>query len=387
VQKFDHIRPYNDEEVQEAIQQLTNHPMIKALLNFTFPYKEEAEVQILLDSCNSIYDFQTKVIYHSVQKVLENSCDGFTTSGFENLEKDTSYLFISNHRDIILDTSLLNVALYDKQLVMTASAIGDNLVKKPFLMSLSKLNRNFLIQRGLSLREMLQSSKLVSSYIKRLVLKEKRSVWIAQGEGRTKNGDDKTQQGVLKMLSMANDEDEFSYLKKLKIVPVAISYEYDPTDLLKIPELMAKAKKVKYIKTNNEDFNSILQGAAGNKKRIHISAGTPIDKELDVIDASDEAVNKKLQQLATLIDGKIYEAYKLWPSNYIAYDLLNSSTKYQDEYNEKEKRQFERRVERRVAPENDIALKSFLEMYANPVINKETLIDHSRSTLNRIINE
>ncbi|MFP2996976.1 1-acyl-sn-glycerol-3-phosphate acyltransferase [Spongiivirga sp. MCCC 1A20706] len=369
MQDFDAIRPFHDHEVQAVLQQSVQHPMVKALLNFTFPDKEEHEIKAILDNCRSIQDFQSKVIYHSVQNVLARSCEAFTTSGFDKLDSDQPYLYISNHRDIILDTSLLNVALYDHDLIMTASAIGSNLVHKPFLMALSKLNRNFMIMRNLAPREMLKSSQLVSDYIKHLLLEDNRSVWIAQREGRTKDGDDQTQQGVLKMISMAAEGDSFEYFKKIKIVPVAISYEYDPTDILKIPELLAKKNQIEYIKTNNEDFNSILQGAAGNKKRIHIAAGKPLNNELTDIQKNEHPLNKKLTDLKDCIDASIYKNYKLWPSNYIAYDLLNKTNKYEKMYNEKEKRQFDRRVERRVDPKNKQELEEFLGMYANPVVN------------------
>src|SRR5690606_17392988 len=208
----------------------------------------------------------------------------FTYSGFEKLDSNTAYLYVSNHRDIILDTSLLNVALFENNLIMTASAIGDNLVNKPFLLALSKLNRNFLIRRELSPREMLMSSKLVSEYIQNLLLEEKRSVWIAQREGRTKDGNDRTQQGVLKMLALANNEGSImQYFKKLKIIPVSISYEFDPTDVLKMPELMAKHYDQEYVKSSNEDFNTILKGATGQKRKMHIHAGEMLSVELDEI--------------------------------------------------------------------------------------------------------
>ncbi|MET0758845.1 MAG: 1-acyl-sn-glycerol-3-phosphate acyltransferase, partial [Flavobacterium sp.] len=181
--KFDTIRPFYDAEINEAIHKVINHPMMKALMNFTFPDVEDAVWKDQLRKTHSIRDFQCNFIYHSIQKVLEKSSDGLTTSGFEKLESNTSYLFISNHRDIILDTSLLNTCLFEHGLVMTASAIGDNLVKKAFLHTLAKLNRNFLVQRGLSPREMLQSSKLLAEYIAQLLLRENRSVWIAQREG------------------------------------------------------------------------------------------------------------------------------------------------------------------------------------------------------------
>ncbi|UOB19040.1 1-acyl-sn-glycerol-3-phosphate acyltransferase [Abyssalbus ytuae] len=369
--KFDQIRPFNDDEVHEALKQSVNHPIIKALLNFTFPDKDLEKVKEIVLSCHSIRDFQTKIIYNSVKNIIERTSEGFTHSGFEKLSPYTAYLFISNHRDIILDTSLLNVALYENNLVMTASAIGDNLVNKPFLLALSRLNRNFLIRRGLTPREMLGSSKLVSEYINNLLFKENRSVWIAQREGRTKDGNDRTQQGVLKMLALANTENSvMQYFKKLKIVPVSISYEFDPTDVLKMPELMAKHYDQEYVKSSNEDFNTILKGATGQKGRMNITAGRVIDAELDDIENSGEPANKQFQMLADIIDEKIYENYKLWPSKYIAYDLLNKTERFSDKYTEKEKRQFERRIERRVDTENEVALQNFLAMYANPVVNK-----------------
>ncbi|TRZ46361.1 1-acyl-sn-glycerol-3-phosphate acyltransferase [Robertkochia solimangrovi] len=370
--QIDDIRPYHDDEVNDALQAISRHPMIMALLQFTFPDKPMAEIKKIVESCHSIRDFQTRVIYKSVQMVLERSSEGFTTSGFEKLEPGVPYLFISNHRDIILDTSLLNVALYDHDLIMTASAIGDNLVGKPFLLALSKLNRNFLILRNLGPREMLQSSKLVSSYIGDLILNRSRSVWIAQREGRTKDGNDRTQQGVLKMIALAKgrDEEVMDYFKKLKIVPVSISYEFDPTDVLKMPELMAKHYDVEYVKSNNEDFNTILKGATGRKRRIHMSAGDVLDAELDVIRDSGEPVNRQFQMLAEEIDHIIHKNYKLWPSNYFAYDLLNGTKEFEAEYDEKEQRQFERRIKRRVEDDHEIELKNFLLMYANPVINK-----------------
>ena len=226
MQRFDAIRPFYDSEINEALHDVVNHPMMKTMMNFTFPEVADEVWKEQLKKTHSIRDFQCNFIYNTIQKVLEKSSEGLTTSGFEKLEKNTSYLFISNHRDILLDTTLLNVCLFEHGLVMTASAIGDNLVKKAFLSTLAKLNRNFLVLRGLSPREMLQSSKLLSEYIGQLLLRENRSVWIAQREGRTKDGNDETNPGVLKMIGMGSDEPNLmDYFKKLKIVPVSISYE------------------------------------------------------------------------------------------------------------------------------------------------------------------
>jgi hypothetical protein len=371
MQKFDAIRPFYDTEVNEAICASVNHPMMKAIMDFTFPDVADEVWKDQLRRTHSIRDFQCNFIYQAVQKVLEKSSEGLTTSGFEKLQKNTSYLFISNHRDIILDTSLLNVCLFEHGLVMTASAIGDNLVKRDFMNTLAKLNRNFLVQRGLSPRELLQSSKLLSEYMGHLLLRENRSVWIAQREGRTKDGNDATHSGVLKMLGMGSDEKNLmDYFKKLKIVPVSISYEYDPTDALKMPQLMAEAKAEIYVKEKNEDFITLLSGIIGQKKRIHIHVGDVLDKELDQIAVENDNTNKQVQALAQVIDDSILQSYKLWPTNYIAYDLLYKTDKYKSQYTEVEKSLFERRLELKIDCSNDIMMEGFLNMYANPVVNK-----------------
>lgn len=371
MQKFDDIRPFYDTEVNEGIRSSMNHPMMKALMNFTFPDVEDEVWKEQLKKTHSIRDFQCNFIYESVQQVLKKTSEGLTTSGFEKLEKNTSYLFISNHRDIILDTSLLNVCLFDHGLVMTASAIGDNLVKKSFLLTLSKLNRNFLVQRGLPPRELLQSSKLMAEYIGQLLLRENRSVWIAQREGRTKDGNDATHTGVLKMLAMGSDDKNLmDYFKKIKIVPVSISYEYDPTDALKIPQLMAELNDEIYIKEKNEDFITLLSGIMGQKKRIHIHVGDVLDKELDAIATEFDNTNKQVQAVAQAIDDSILQSYKLWPTNFIAYDLLNKTNHYSHLYTEDEKSLFERRYEMKIDASNEQMVEGFLAMYANPVVNK-----------------
>jgi 1-acyl-sn-glycerol-3-phosphate acyltransferase len=368
---FDSIRPYYDSEVNEALISSLHHPMMKALMNFTFPELDDEVWKEQLKRTHSIRDFQINFVYQSIQRVLEKSSEGLTTSGFEKLEPNTSYLFISNHRDIILDTSLLNVSLFDHGLVMTASAIGDNLVKKDFLLKLSKLNRNFLVQRGLPPRELLQSSKLMSEYIYHLLSKENRSVWIAQREGRTKDGNDATHQGVLKMVAMASDEENcMKFFKKLKVVPVSISYEYDPTDALKMPQLMALANDEVYIKEKNEDFITLLSGIIGQKKRIHIHIGDVLNKEYDTIIAETNNSNKQIQALAQVIDDSILQSYKLWPTNYIAYDILYKTNKFSANYTEKEKQLFERRLELKIDVDNEVLREGFLAMYANPVVNK-----------------
>ncbi len=211
----------------------------------------------------------------------------------------------------------------------------------------------------------------MSEYIREQLLHEDRSVWIAQREGRAKDGNDATQQGVLKMLAMAAGEQSLmDYFKNLKIVPVSISYEYDPTDSLKMPQLLAQHRDEEYIKGKNEDFTTILSGILGQKKRIHIHAGDVINTELDHIAATIENKNKQLQAIVQLIDDSIIKNYKLWPTKYIAYDLLNNTDTYASQYTEQEKQLFIRRLEMRIDPSDPVSKEYFLAMYANPLVNK-----------------
>jgi 1-acyl-sn-glycerol-3-phosphate acyltransferase len=369
--KFDAIRSFYDSEINDGIIKVIDHPMMKALMNFCFPGQDDEIWKEQLRKTHSIRDFQCNFIYYGVQQVLEKSSEGLTTSGFEKLEKNTAYLYISNHRDIVLDTTLLNACLFEHGLDMTSSAIGDNLVKKSFLKILSKLNRNFLVQRGLTPRELLVSSKLLSDYMAQLMLHENRSVWIAQREGRTKDGNDATNPGVLKMIAMGSDESNImDYFKKIKIVPVSISYEYDPTDALKMPQLLAEANNEVYIKEKNEDFKTLLSGIIGQKKRIHIHIGDVLDTEIDDIIKNVDTTNKQVQALAQVIDDSILTNYKLWTTNFIAYDILNNSNRFAHLYTENEKLLFERRLELRIDHEHPVAKQGFLDMYANPVVNK-----------------
>ncbi|CAM2898377.1 1-acyl-sn-glycerol-3-phosphate acyltransferase [Chryseobacterium flavum] len=376
--KFDEIRYFYDHEVNEALGSIARDPMMKALMNFTFPDTDEQVWLEQFKNVHSISDFQHQFVAFAVRQILAKSSDGLTTSGFDKLDKNTPYLFISNHRDIVLDTSLLNLVLLEGGYIMTASAIGDNLVRKKFLNVLAKLNRNFLVQRGLPLREQLTSSQTMSEYIREQLYNEKRSVWIAQREGRTKDGNDSTQQGVLKMLAMAaGDLSLTDYFKTLKIVPISISYEYDPTDSLKMPQLLARHRDEEYIKGKNEDFTNILSGILGQKKRIHIHAGDILDTELDEIAVTIDNKNKQLQAIAQVIDRSIISHYKLWPTKYIAYDLLHNTNKYTSEYTEQEKQLFIRRLEMRIDPSDPVSRKYFLAMYANPLVNK-LKVDNNR---------
>ena len=364
------IRPFFDAEVPEALLQIKDNPLIRAMLAYAFPDKTAQECEQKLLSCQKVTDFQVGIMYQVVVKAIEKSISEFTCEGFSNLKTRSAHTFISNHRDIILDTSLLNVALHNNGLEMTASAMGDNLLRKKYLKILAMLNRNIIIYRSLPPRAALEHSKLVSEYIYDCVTHNHRSVWLAQREGRTKNGDDRTQQGVLKMLTLNAPEgvSPLQYLKRLNIVPMAISYEFDPTDALKIPALIAQHKGETYVKTNKEDFENIIQGLIGQKGRVHISVGKPLDKELDAIEAEHQHLNKQLQAVAECLDAAIHKQYKLFPPNYIAADLQNNTFIYKEHYTEKEEKRFKERMND--LAQDDISQAKFLEMYANPVKNK-----------------
>lgn len=374
--QFDSIRPFFDSEANDALRKIADDEMLETMMNFTFPTDTKMEWKKMLVNTHSLRDFQIKFIYPGIKKVLEKSSAGLTTSGFDKLQPNTAYLFISNHRDIIMDTSLLNACLYENGLVLTTSAIGDNLIKKPFLHAVSRLNRNFAIKRGLQGRALLESSKLASEYIKKSLLQENRSVWTAQREGRTKDGNDTTQRGVLKMLTLSEEgSNGFGYFEKIKVVPISISYEYDPTDILKIPELLAKARDEKYVKSENEDFLNLLRGIMGTKKRIHIQANDVLTEEIKEISKMEISQPEKLSQLATVIDQKIWAGYKLWPSNYIAHDLLYGDNEYSDKYTDAEKSAFESRMYEKIDYSIEVLMKGFLAMYANPVNNQKKALE------------
>lgn len=364
---------YTDEEVHGRLRGIQSNPMMQVLLNYTFPNKQPEEIAAVLDACRSTRDFQAKIIYPALQRLLRETSDGLSTGGFDRLEADRPYLYISNHRDIVLDTSLTNFVLLEKDLVMTASAIGDNLVKNDFLLQFAKINRNFLVRRGLSPRETLMSSKHLSQFIEGLILRDHRSVWIAQREGRAKNGNDTTHQGVLKMLSLAKDRNEkgLCQIQKLNLLPLSISYELDPTDHLKVKELLAAEQGIPYEKEEGEDFQSILAGFLGQKKRIHIQAGEMLNEQIRAIALSEEPEAKQFQELSQLIDREIQTNYRLWPTNYIAYDELFQVEKYAGFYTAAERKAFLERMESRLEKiEEPKARSLFLQMYANPVLNK-----------------
>ena len=372
--KFDDIRPYTDKEAQQVLKEISKHPAIFSIMKVINPYLTKEEVTAYVRSLKSVDDFQRKFSYPGLRMIIDKTSEGLTHEGIDDLDVDGSYLFISSHRDILLDTSLLNFVMLGRGMKVSEAAIGDNLVTKDLLNKLSKLNRNFIVKRDAPVREMVVNSRHLAEYIQFVLHNKKRSVWIAQREGRAKDGIDVTNPGLLKMITMAAErgEDIIDFLKKSRIIPLSISYEYDPNDRFKLNELIAKEQDVPYLKERNEDFQHIVTGMMGLKKRIHLVANDPLDKELDVLEGLKG--NKLLKKLAEIIDFKIISNYRLWPSNYIAYDKLKGTSEYKDCYNDFDEKSFLRRIEKRaVEHDHDDAERKFLEMYANPVISKRAL--------------
>jgi hypothetical protein len=375
---YENIRPYHDNEVNEALNRLIKDPMMMALFDYAFPEKDIAFYKEKIATVHSTYDFHKYIIYPALKRVLDETAEELSTSGFDKLKKDEAYLYISNHRDIVLDTTLTNLVLLLNDMRMTASAIGDNLVPTDFLLGFAKVNRNFLVHRSLPPREMLAKSKELSSYIRHL-MEKRNSIWLAQKEGRTKDGNDNTHPGVLKMLSMAKPKDVHlcDYFISLNIVPLSISYEYDPTDYMKMPAILAGLNGIKYQKTKNEDFNNILKGVLGYKKNIHLSCGLTMDEYLLKLKSENLSDNATIKTFAQKITEEIQKNYVLHETNYIAYDLLHESSVYKEKYSEEALEHFKKRMETSIDVNDKVLFKNFLLMYANPVVNKFKLMDYA----------
>ncbi|RKD96070.1 1-acyl-sn-glycerol-3-phosphate acyltransferase [Marinifilum flexuosum] len=372
---FDDIRPYNDSEVVEVINRLLQEEAFIKFAQQLFPGFTKEMIEKALSEVKTIKEFQGNFIIRLAQHIIDNTTKGITIDGLENLDPNESYLFISDHRDIILDSALLNVMMHHHGFETTEIAIGSNLLIQPWIADLVKLNKSFVVNRNVTVRQMLESSKQLSNYINFALNTKKSSIWIAQREGRTKDGDDRTQQSLLKMLQMSGGKEFCSHFKNLRIVPVAISYEYEPCDAMKTLEVHLKETESGYQKTAKDDLRSMIRGMINEKGRVHFNIGNPISQMLDTIEDMDESKDK-FKALADLIDYRIHKNYKLWPDNYIAYDIVNNSKEFLDKYTIEEKELFLKHMEKKIATIEDRAENMerlhqiFFEIYANPVKNR-----------------
>lgn len=371
---FDDIRPFNDSEVDKYIQLLLNEPRFQHILKFIFKEKEKIEhAQVALAHIHTIKDLQYKFVYQLINElILKRSTDGLTSSGLENLDKSKSYLFISNHRDIILDSAILNFLIVLEGMNTTEIAIGNNLLIENWIEYAVKLNRAFVVRRNLPAREMLMASKKLSEYIRRNITKKNNSVWIAQREGRTKDGFDKTQIALLKMLNLSNINEFSEGFKELQIVPISISYEIEPCGISKVDELYKKNTEG-FEKTQEDDLRSMGHGLVNPKGRVHFAFGQPITDQIDLF-AKEATIGEQIEKLGDYIDQQIYRNFKLWPNNYIAEDLLNNSnTNATNHYNEDQYNKFCILLEdalTSISGDKETIRIMFLQMYANPLLNQ-----------------
>jgi len=367
--KFDDIRHFNLRESIVVRKKIFADPVFNAAVNSLDLGVTIADLKKEANTYQSHYDFQCRVAGRFLRHVSDKTTSHVSYHGLENIDPNQTYLYIANHRDIIMDSAYLQLYFFNHHINTSKIAIGDNLVSTPLLLNIAKLNKMFLVKRGGTLHEKLLNSKHLSEYIHYGMTEEKESVWIAQRNGRTKDGIDITQQGLIKMLTYYDEKnDVIETLKKMHLTPVVTSYEYEPCDQLKAREL-ALSEHEKYVKKPGEDFQSICKGILGYKGEVHIHIGKPIIDELDQI-PSELRKNDKITAVCHLIDQQIYENYQLYATNYIAYDSLENSSEFSHFYNEKQKQDFLQYIDKQSIVDDVDAgkmKKYLLNIYANPV--------------------
>ena len=384
IMSYDDIRPYQDHEVNHYLHVLLNDEIFTQVLAFIFREENKiAEVRKMLSEIRSINELQMKFMYPLIKEwIIEKTTSGVTTSGLENLDRSQSYLFISNHRDIILDSAILNFIIAKAGMNTTEVAVGNNLLIFDWIEHALKLNRCFIVKRNLPARELLMASKQLSQYIRGSITRNNDSVWIAQKEGRTKDGNDQTQQALLKMLNLSNEADLIQGFRELKIVPLSISYEREPCGISKVEEIY-KREHESYIKRPEDDFKSMAYGLLKPKGRVHFAFGMPIDEQLNTL-VNPDNLSDTIQRLAEHIDSCIYRNYKLWPNNYLAADLLSGSDQHNDLIDSFTREKFRELLDDLVITigggDPDCQKRLFLQMYANPYLNARRVGEPAEKT-------
>lgn len=372
--EFDEIRPYEPEELPAVYEELIADPEFRNAMNYAFPQIPFEQIAATMRASSTNLDFQKALVRPFLHGILKKFSNGISIS-CENKESMRNALCISNHRDIILDSAFLCLLLIDYIDNTVEIAIGDNLLIRPWIKKLVRVNRSFIVQRSASIREMLASSKRLSSYIHYTITERKQPIWIAQREGRAKDSNDTTQEGLIKMLSMYSDEDIIDALKELNIAPTTISYEFDPCDYLKAKEFQQKRDNPEHKKSPMDDLINMQTGLFGYKGAIHYHVADIINEEIEKTDRS-KTKNEKTAAAAHIIDRIIHKNYRLWPVNYYFYELLTGDTRFAEKYTNTDKEQLDKylaeRIEKVDLPNKDTEFirKKILEMYANPLINK-----------------
>ena len=380
--EFESISPYTDEEAAEALSILAEHPLISQFSQQFFPKESPDFLKNVLKSIKTIDEFQVLVMQKVVRWVLDNTAKNFSYDGVANIDPNKKFLALSNHRDIILDPAITQLVLYTNGIPMTEIAVGDNLITNKTIEYLIRSNRMIKVVRGISARELYLSSQLLSKYIRLNITNQRSSIWLAQRQGRTKNGYDITEQGLLKMLDMSGKADFQTNFEELNIIPMSISYEFEPCDILKARELVISRKR-KYVKAEGEDWNSIMTGIMQQKGNIHLNIGSQLTSD-EIAAAALCDKNDRYQLIRHAVDLRIIDGYKLWKNNYVAYDLLNHSFKYSDMYDISDIERFVAYMEHQLdSVEKELNREDlrriFLDIYANPVVTKELLIKEKRT--------
>lgn len=372
---FDDIRPYNQSEIPAAMQRIADSSSFPLLASYVYPDEPLEAVRRRVAAYTDVHTFQSEVMDTANDRIIAESMTAFTCGGIESLSPTESYLYVANHRDIMLDASLLQHALLKYGFDTTEITFGANLMTNPLVVDIGKSNKMFRVERpGGSIKEFYQKSRHLSDYIRHVITEKHQSVWIAQRNGRTKDGFDRTDQGIIKMFCMSRSDDKLAALSELHIVPVSISYEWESCDVLKTLERY-ESQFARYTKKPGEDLNSILTGIVQQKGRVHLQVCEPIkDEELQALDSL--TANEYHKAVAELLDRRICAAYRLWPNNYIAHDLLHGSTRYHGHYTREEHDAFEHRLkklERYDTCDIDQLKDIFLGIYANPVEQQRNL--------------
>ncbi len=379
--EFEEIRPYNDNEIAEKIGLVLQDPVFDKVLNYLFRKPETvAKKRRELEKARTIEQLQTTFVRNLVETVIHTTTKGLSFSGLEYLDKSKSYLFISNHRDIILDSAFLNYLILLNGMNTTQIAIGDNLLIYNWITHAVKLNRAFVVKRNIASRELLESSRKLSQYMRKSIVADNTSVWIAQREGRTKDGHDQTQVALLKMLNFSNEKSLAEGFGELTIVPISISYEIEPCGICKVDELI-KRDLGSYEKTKADDLHNMEEGIFKQKGRVHFAFGRPILQSF-LQETNHLPTNKFIQSLTERIDHRIHQYYKLWPNNYVAYDQMYGTGEYMDNYTSQDIINFRNLVEEAQAASDqnpEEVARRFTKMYARPVENAQIAEEVFRS--------
>ena len=374
-QEFDEIRPYYDEELPAVYEELIADPAFRQVAGAAMPDLPFDRLAALMRSCKTKQDFQVNICYNILKRIIREATQGVTFDNSAQPDRGSAYTYVSNHRDIVLDSGFLSLMLVEQGQDTVEIAIGDNLLIYPWIKKLVRINKSFIVQRALTMRQMLEASARMSRYMHHTIRDKHQSIWIAQREGRAKDSSDRTQESILKMMAMAGEGDIISRLQEMNIVPLAISYEYDPCDYLKAREFQQKRDNPDYKKTTADDLLNMQTGLLGYKGRVHLCTAPCINDQLEALDRSLPKQELFLRA-AGLVDRGIFANYRLYPNNYAAADLLEGGNRFASHYTADDKRHFTDYVARQLARidlpgKDEVFLREkLLLMYANPLRNQ-----------------